>query len=308
MVTNIPEVSVCIVTYQACQLLKNALLSLYKNTQIDLEVIVVDNGSSDGVQEMLAADFAEVKFIENSRNLGFTLPMNQALRMAGGNYLLLLNPDTIVLPDAVQELHDFMQTHPQVGICGPKVLNMDGSLQKSCRRGDSRPWAVITYFTGLSALFPSSRLFSRYHMTYLDEDELNPVDGVSGSCMLLRRQVIDQIGYLDEKYFAYQEDADYCLRARAVGWGVYYVPEARILHYGGLGGSQVNRWQSILEWHKSYYLLFSKHFAQDYFFLFNWFYYLAMLGKLLITLLTAVFKRAKWRKHPIPQQSELDQT
>lgn len=291
-----PLLSVCIVTFQATQLLSEALESLIKSTSVEHEIIVVDNGSSDGVEEMLVTSFPKVKLIKNDRNLGFTLPMNQAMRVASGQFILELNPDTIILPGALDQLLEFLDKHPRAGICGPKVLNLDGSLQKSCRRGDARPWAVITYFLGFSALFPRSKFFSQYHMSYLDPDQSYPVHGVSGSCMLIRRQVLDQIGYLDEKYFAYQEDADYCMRARAAGWQVYYVSEAQIMHYGGMGGSMVNPKRSIIEWHKAYYLLYRKHFAKDYFFLFNWFYYLAMLIKLVVSLLANLVKRGKFGK------------
>jgi GT2 family glycosyltransferase len=122
-------------------------------------------------------------------------------------------------------------------------------------------------------------------MNYMDEDETHPVAGVSGSCMLIRREIIDQIGYLDERFFAYQEDADFCYRARQAGWQVYYVPTAQIIHFGSLGGSHVHQYRSIYEWHKSYFLYYRKNLARDYFFLFNWVYYLAMLIKFLFALL-----------------------
>lgn len=291
-----PEISVCIVTYQACQLLKDALASLIDNTSAVHEIIVVDNGSSDGVEGMLSTCYPGVRLIKNDRNLGFTRPMNQAMEAASGEFMLVLNPDTIILPGALDRLLDFMRSHPECGICGPKVLNMDGSLQKSCRRGDARPWAVISYFVGLSAAFPGSKFFSQYHMSYLDPDQTYRVHGVSGSCMLIRRKVLDQIGYLDETYFAYQEDADYCMRARLAGWEVYYVSEAHIQHYGGMGGSMVHPRRSIVEWHKAYYLLYRKHFARDYFFLFNWIYYLAMLFKLFISLLANLVRRGKFSR------------
>jgi len=294
-----PDLSICIVTYQACQLLQECLESLFENTDIDFEIIVVDNGSTDGVEKMLSVEYPTVKLIRNEKNLGFTRPMNQALSQAIGNFLLVLNPDTIILPRAMENMLDFMKNNSNVGICGPKVLNMDGTLQKSCRRGDSRPWAVISYFTGLSAIFPSSKFFSQYHMNYLDPDQNHPVDGVSGSCMMVHRQLLDQIGYLDEQFFAYQEDADYCLRARAAGWQVYYVPEAQIKHYGGLGGSLVKPWRSIIEWHKAYFMLYRKHFAKDYFFLLNWLYYLAMVFKLLLALLANLVRTGKFSKRTV---------
>jgi hypothetical protein len=220
--------------------------------------------------------------------------MNQVMRVGVGRYLCQLNPDTLILPGAIDRLVDFMDTHPEVGICGPKVLNRDLTLQKPCRRGESRPWAVISYFTGLARLFPKSPLFGQYLMSYLDEDQIHPVAGVSGSCMLIRKEVVEQIGYLDELFFAYQEDADYCLRARQAGWEVYYVPEAQIIHYGGMGGSRVEPYRSIFEWHRSYYLFYKKHYAREYFFLFTLFYYLLMFIKLLLALLVNFLRKDKF--------------
>ena len=290
-----PFLSICLVTFQARQYLRECLRSIYAAPpQVSFEIIVVDNHSTDGTLEMLHAEFPQVCIIQNQENLGFTKPMNQALRFGSGRYLMALNNDTQIPPGAFDILIDYMQAHPEAGICGPKVLNPDGSLQKPCRRGDSRPWAVFTYFSGLSARFPKSKLFGKYHMSYLDEDEINEVDGLSGSCMLIRREVINQIGYLDERFFAYQEDADYCLQARRAGWKVVYVPNARITHYGGQGGSRVQPYRSIFQWHRSYWLYFRKNFAADYFFLFNWLYYLAMALKLGFALLQNLLRRGKF--------------
>jgi GT2 family glycosyltransferase len=289
------DLSVCIVTYKACDYLRDCLRSLYEHTRsLDLEVIVVDNGSRDGVAEMLRAEYPQVQFIENERNEGYTRPMNQSLRAGTGRYLLQLNPDTLVQPAALERLVQFLEDHPGVGVCGPKVLNKDGTLQMACRRGEPRPLAVISYFTGLSRLFPRSKRLGEYLMTYMDEDETHPVASLSGSCMLIRREVVDQIGYLDERFFAYQEDADFCFRTRQAGWQVFYVPAAQIVHFGGQGGSRVHPYRSIVEWHKSYYRYYRKHLARDYFFLFNGLYYLAMGVKLGYTLLVNFFRREKY--------------
>ncbi len=289
-----PMVSVCILTYQARDYLRQCLQSLAENTALEYEVIIVDNGSQDRVVEMVEQEFPGVRLMQNQSNEGFTKPMNQAMRAGTGRYLCQLNPDTLILPGAIDRLVDFMDTHPEVGICGPKVLNRDLTLQKPCRRGESRPWAVISYFTGLARLFPESPLFGQYLMSYLDEDQIHPVAGVSGSCMLIRKEVVEQIGYLDELFFAYQEDADYCLRARQAGWEVYYMPEAQIIHYGGLGGSRVEPYRSIFEWHRSYFLFYKKHYAREYFFLFNFFYYLLMFIKLLLALLVNFLRKDKF--------------
>lgn len=288
------ELSICIVSYQAKDFLRACLESLYENThQTSFEVIVVNNGSSDGTHELLTSSYPHVILIENEKNLGYTRPMNQALRAGHGDFLLQLNPDTIILPGALDLLLNFMKEHSSVGICGPKVLNQNRTLQGPCKRGEARPWAVISYFLGASKLFPKSKFFGGYLLNYLNEDQSNPVAGVSGSCMLIRRKVIDEIGYLDETYFAFQEDADFCFRARQSGWEVYYYPEAKIIHYGGQGGSRVEPYHSIIEWHRSYFLIYRKYFAKDYFFLFNWFYYLLMGVKLGLTLVVNFLRKEK---------------
>ena len=294
--------SICIVSYQAANYLRDCLSSIYTNPpQGEFEIIVVDNDSSDGTVQMLRAEFPAVILIENPTNLGFTAPMNQALRRSQGEYLLQLNPDTLVHPQAINRLIDFMRDRPEIGICGPKVLNTDGSLQKPCRRGEPRPLAVVSYFLGLYKLFPQSRRFGGYLMSFMSEDETHEVAGVAGSCMLIRRQVVNQIGYLDEQYFAYQEDADYCFQARKARWKVYYYPEAQITHFGGQGGSRVEPYRSILEWHRSYWLYYRKNLAGEYFFLFNWLYYLVMLLKLGVTLAINLLRKEKYAGRQKPK-------
>lgn len=297
-VMTVETLSICLVSYQARDYLKACLDSIYAaaHSLPGCEIIVVDNGSKDGTVEMIRSEYPDVCLITNPYNRGFTIPYNQALKQARGAYLLVLNPDTIVEIAAIEELIRFLHDHPQAGICGPKVLNPDGTLQKPCRRGESRPWAVISYFTGLSRLFPKSRFFSEYLLSYLDEDETHEVAGVSGSCMLIRREVIDDIGYLDERFFAYQEDADFCFRARQAGWKIFYVPSAKIIHYGGVGGSHVQPYRSIIEWHRSYWLYYRKNLAGDYFFLFNWIYYLLMGVKLVFALVQHTLRRGKFSR------------
>jgi GT2 family glycosyltransferase len=287
--------SICIVTFQAGDYLRDCLSSIYTNPpNAPFETIVVDNHSTDGTLDMLRNQFPKVLPIENPENRGYSVPMNQALRKGRGRYLLQLNPDTLIPPSMLDRLIMFMDPHPEVGICGPKVVNPDGTMQKPCRRGESRPWAVITYFTGLSRLFPKNKCFSEYLMSYMDENAIHEVAGVSGSCMMIRREVIDQIGMLDERFFAYQEDADYCFRARQAGWKIFYVPSAQIIHYGGVGGSHVQPVRSIFEWHRAYWFYYRKNLAVDYPFLFNWFYYLAMGVKLFTALVLYYLRRGRF--------------
>jgi len=290
-----PVLSIGIVTYKVRDLLRDCLNSIYQNPPaFPFEIIVVDNHSDDGTMEMLRHDFPAVRCTENTANEGYTRPMNQALKQGTGRYLVQLNPDTIVYPGAFDCLVQFMEENPKAGICTPKVLNRDGTLQKQCRRSAARPWDAVTYFSGLSRRFPQSRLFARYLMTYLDEDEVNEIEAVSGSCMIIRREVVEQIGYLDEQFFAYQEDADFCFRARQAGWKVFYVPQAQIVHFGGEGGSKVQVYQSIYQWHRSYYLYYRKHLARDYFFLLNWLIYTAIGAKLAVSMLATLLRRDKF--------------
>ncbi|MCS6906923.1 MAG: glycosyltransferase family 2 protein [Anaerolineales bacterium] len=278
--------SVCIVSYQTRQFLHRCLATIYEHPPArPFEVIVVDNGSTDGTPELVRNAFPRARLICNNHNLGYTAAMNQALREAQGEYLVQLNPDTEVYEGAFDLLADFLEAHPDVGICGPKVLNPDGTLQRSCRRGESTPLAVIAHFSGLDRLFPNNPRLAQYWMSYRGEDEIHEVAGVSGSCMMIRRAVVDQIGYLDERFFAYQEDADYCFRARQAGWKVMYVPTAKVLHYGGVGGSHVQPYRSILEWHRSYWNYYRKNLARHYPPWFNGLYYLMMAVKLASSLL-----------------------
>jgi hypothetical protein len=289
------KLSICIVTYNARKWLKGCLDSINDNTKLDnLEIIVVDNGSKDGVEELLKRDYPQVRFFGNDSNQGYTRPMNQSMQAARGKFLMQLNPDTSILPAAFDQLIDFMDGNPEIGICGPKVLNRDGSFQKQCRRGEPRPLAMISYFLRLSSLFPNSKLLGGYLLGYEDEDATIEVDALSGSCMVIRREVIDQIGYLDEHFFAYQEDTDFCIRARQAGWKVYYYPRAQVIHYGGQGGSKVEPYRSIIEWHRSYWLYYKKHLADDYFFLINWVYYLLMGVKLGVSLAVNFLRQERY--------------
>ena len=288
------DVSICIVTYHARDLLRDCLRSIYGTAgSPSFEIIVVDNHSADGTVEMLRSDFPNVHLLVNDHNTGYTRPNNQAMRISQGRYILLINPDTLVEPKSINELTDFLDVHPEVGIVGPKVLNRDGTLQKQCRRSEARPWDTFCYFSGLSRLFPHDKRFAGYLMTYLNEDTIHEAEAVSGSCMLIRRKVIDQIGYQDEDFFAYQEDTDFCRRARLAGWKIFYNPLAQIIHFAGEGGSGVQPFRSIVEWHRSYYLYYRKHFAKDYPFGFNAIYYFGMLIKLGISLFANLFRKKK---------------
>ncbi len=302
MNTSIPELSICIVSYNTSSLLQACLKSIEAEPpEISYELVIVDNHSTDGTLEMLADQFPEAMVIENAENRGYTAPMNQALQAAGASrFLVQLNPDTLVLPGMFDCMIAFLESHPQVGIAGPKVLNRDGTLQRQCRRSAARPWDAISYSAGLWRLGPHSRFWNGYLMGQYGEDETHLAEAVSGSCMFIRREVIEQVGYLDENFYAYQEDSDFCFRARQAGWQVYYVPQAKIIHYGGQGGSQVHLDRSIVAWHQSFRRYYRKHLAQDYFFLFNWLFYAMMWLKMQLALLSVRTHRRDFVGTPKP--------
>src|SRR5689334_6085898 len=226
--------SVIIVNYNVKAFLESSLVSVRKALdRIDGEIIVVDNASDDGSVEMMRQKFPSVRLIANERNIGFGAANNVALKTARGRYILLLNPDTVVQEDTFLVMTSYMDAHPEAGAAGCKLLNPDGSFQLPCRRSFPTPWVAFTKITGLSALFPSSRLFGRYNLTYLDPDETYPVDALSGAFMFLRREAYEQTGGFDEEFFMYGEDLDLCYRIQQAGWAIMYVPETQIIHYKG---------------------------------------------------------------------------
>jgi len=286
------DLSICLVPLNALVYLEPLLASIEQHTiGLSYEVIMVDNGSTDGTLEWVKEHHPEIQLIRNQANLGFTRGNNQAMALAKGDFLLLLNPDTLLTEDCFGPQIAYMRENPKVAITIPKVLNSDGSFQHQSRRGDARPAAVFGYFLKLGKLFPKNRALNGYLQSWLPEDEVAEVKAVSGSCMFIRRQVYEQIGGLDEQFFAYQEDSDYCMRARQAGWKVMYVPLSSIIHYGGEGGSKTQPYYSIFQWHRSYFLYYRKHFAREHFFLFNWFYYLVMVFKLLFAWLKQLLSR-----------------
>lgn len=257
-----PEISVIIVNYNVKEFLQQALLSLRKALEhISAEVFVVDNASDDGSAEMVSREFPEITLIENTRNIGFARANNAALRMARGKFLALVNPDTIAQEDTFSTLLAFMREYEDAGMVGCKILNPDGSLQLACRRSFPTPWVAFTRLTGLSYLFPKSRWFGRYNLSYLPEDEVAAVEAISGSFMLMRREAFEQVGLLDEDFFLYGEDLDWCYRTIEAGWRIYYVPTTKIIHFKG-ESSRRSRMDNLLVFYRSMALFAEKHFRK----------------------------------------------
>ncbi|HPD67951.1 MAG TPA: glycosyltransferase [Ignavibacteriales bacterium] len=228
------DLSIVIVNYNVKEFLINSIESIYKaSSSINIEIIVVDNNSTDGSVEALQKNFPEVKIIANKFNAGFAKANNQGIEIAIGRYILLLNPDTLVQENTFTTLIKFMDENTNVGMCGCKILNPDGSLQLACRRSYPSLWVAFTKIVGLSSLFPKSKLFGKYNLTYLDENKTYEVEAISGSFMFVRREVMDIVRELDEDFFMYGEDLDFCYRIKQAGYKIYYVHETSIIHYKG---------------------------------------------------------------------------
>ncbi len=277
-------ISVCIVTLNTRKYLKRCLDSLPKAFgSLNFEIIIIDNASNDGTIDLIKECYPNVVYLKNNKNLGYTIPMNQAISIAKGDYILQLNPDTELDANSISIQIEYMEKNEDVGICIPKIIDGNGDFQKSSRRGVPTPWATISYFLGLSRLLSENVFFTKYRLEHLDENTICEVDAVSGSCMLIKREVIDQIGMLDEKFFAYQEDSDFCFRAKKANWKILYNPASKITHFTGKGGSKTFPILSLFEWHRSYYYLYKKHLSNNYSKIFNLLYAFIMIIKLLIS-------------------------
>lgn len=259
-----PKLSIIIVNFNAEKFLVECLDSICAQTkQISFDIWVVDNNSIDASVPMVQQNFPQVNLIENKENIGFAKANNQAIARCTGDYILLLNPDTLILQNAIGNVVDFMDANPTVGICGCKVLNEDRTLQLACRRSIPTPGVAFFRLTGLSKLFPKSKLTSKYNLTYIDPNGPHEVDAVSGAFLMIRRKVVDDIGFLDERFFMYGEELDWCIRAKKAGWAVMYYPDAEIIHYKG-ECSKSNSRKAAFEFYRSMYLFHKKHFAENY--------------------------------------------
>ncbi len=272
------KISIVIVSYNVREFLYQCLLSVKRATvQLDTEIVVVDNASADGSVQMVKKNYPDVTLIDNKKNVGFAVANNQALKVASGEFLVMLNPDTIVQEDTFQKLITFLDKTPDAGIVGCKILNPDGSFSVDSRHSIPSPMTAIWKMFGLNRLFPRSRVFGRYNMTYLDPDEVAQVDAISGSFMMFRKNVYLESGGLDEDYFMYCEDIDFCYRVFQKGWKIFYVPYTNIIHYKG-ESTKKNNLDFIINFNRSLYLFYKKHFHHKYFSLFRW---VILLGVLL---------------------------
>lgn len=252
--------SVVIVNYNVKFYLEQCLESVRRASEgLQVEVFVVDNLSTDGSVEYLRERFPEVTFIENKENVGFARANNQAIRQSKGEYVLLLNPDTIVGEDTLNQCVEFMDAHREAGAVGAYMLHVDGTFAPESRRGLPTPFVAFCKMTGLTALFPKSRLFGRYYMRYLDKNEVNEIEVISGAYMMLRRETLDKVGSLDEDFFMYGEDIDLSYRVLKGGYKNYFLP-VRMLHYKG-ESTVKNSYRYVYTFYEAMRLFFRKHYS-----------------------------------------------
>ena len=259
------DVSICMVSLNCWSVLENCLASLRaSDPSVSHEIIIVDNSSTDGIGERLHAHYPEVQFIENGYNAGFTRGTNQAIALSTGRFVLWLNTDTILQPDSLARMVEWMDNSPRTGIVGPKVLNPDGSFQPQCRRGLPTPLASLSYYLRLDRIWPKNALLGQYLLTHLPIDQPCRVAAVSGCCLLARREVSQQIGPLDEEIFAFGEDIDWCVRAEKAGWEVWYDPHSTIIHLKGQGGVHSKPFRKVWGMHHGMWVFYRKHLRPRY--------------------------------------------
>lgn len=263
------KLSVIIVNYNVSCFLEQALISVYKALKnVEGEVFVVDNNSVDNSLEMLANKFPQVHVIANKDNVGFAKANNQAIRISKGEYVLLLNPDTVVEEDTFEKCIRFMDETSDAGGLGVKMVNGKGEFLPESKRGIPMPAVAFYKLFGLAKLFPKSQRFGTYHLTYLSNDEIHSVEVLAGAFMLMRRSVLDKVGLLDEDYFMYGEDIDLSYRILKGGYKNYYFPETRIIHYKG-ESTKTGSLNYVYVFYKAMQIFARKHFSQKNAKLFN---------------------------------------
>lgn len=254
------DLSVIIVSYNVKYFLRQCLQSVARAMEgLSVEVWVVDNASIDGSVEMVREEFPWVKVIANATNLGFARANNQAIQQATGRYILLLNPDTIVQEDTFRVVIKFMDSHPEAGVVGVKIIDGEGRFSVDSRRDLPSAWNIFCKLSGLYRLFPKSRLFGRYHLTFLPENEITPVPVLLGAFMAIPRSVLDKVGLLDERFFMYAEDIDLCYRILQAGYTNYYLPTTQIVHFKG-ESTRTRSLNYVLTFYKASLQFVQKHY------------------------------------------------
>jgi len=286
----VTKLSVVIVNYNVKHFIEQCLFSVLKASEnIACEIFVVDNNSVDGSVTIIKDKFPQVNLIVNKANTGFSVANNQAIRLAKGEYVLLLNPDTVVQEDTFTKVITFMDTHADAGGLGVKMLDGQGNFAPESKRGLPTPFVAFYKMVGLSRFFPNSSKFGKYHLSYLPQDQINEVDVLSGAFMLMRKSVLDKIGLLDETFFMYGEDIDLSYRIQKAGYKNYYFPETQIIHYKG-ESTKRSSLNYVIIFYKAMAIFSRKHFSGSNAFWFNALIHFAIFLKAGIAILNRFFK------------------
>jgi GT2 family glycosyltransferase len=287
------DLSIIIVPYKVKDKLQVALDAVYASrTGYSHEVIIVDNGSHDGTVEMVEQDYPQAKLIKNT-NEGFGKGNNRGIKVATGDYVLLLNGDTKVSPDTLQVMLDFMKGRPDVGISTCKLVKPDGELDWACRRSFPDPAVAFYRLSGLSKIFKKHKKIAAYNMTHKSVDEETEIDCCSGAFSLISRPCLDQIKGFDEDYFMYGEDIDLCYRAQAAGFKIWYYPKTTTIHYRGQSSRKTPQ-KSLYDFHDAMWIFYKKHLYRKYNPLFSALVYLGIWARYYQKLLFNAFRREKF--------------
>lgn len=257
-----PLVSALIVSYNVKPLLLKCLEALYAHADVPLEAVVVDNASTDGSAAAVAADFPDTIVLQQSRNLGFGRANNVGLERCQGRFVLLLNPDVTVNPQAVGRMADFLITRPDAAAVGPRLIFPDGKVDPDARRSFPVPSSLFYRTVGLSRLFPRSRVFGRHNMGHVPDTEVHEMDAGTAACMMLRMTALDRVGFFDPRYFMYGEDLDLCYRLKLGGWKIFYLPNATAIHHKGAATRQAQS-KMLYEQHRAMWAYHMKHHADE---------------------------------------------
>lgn len=300
MPTQANRIHVVIVNFRTPELTAGAIDSVLGSSVpgYDVRLWLVDNGSGDDSVACLRHRYADLRIIESPENLGFAGGNNLALRQIltspeehryARSYVLLLNSDVVVEPDAIITCLRYLETHPDVAVVGPRVTLPDGRLDLACRRGFPTPQNAFWKLTGLSRRFPDNERFSGYNLTHLDEHATAEVDAVSGAFMLVRLPVVHRVGLLDERFFMYGEDLDWAYRIKAHGWKVVYHPLARVTHLKSASARRQSR-RMIYEFYRAMWLFHRKHYSSRTFFVVNWLVMIGIVSRGLLALTVNAFR------------------
>ena len=282
--------SIIIVNYNVKYFLEQCLKSVELSTKkIKNEVFIVDNNSQDGSIEMVKKKFPKYLLIQNKKNVGFSKANNQAIKKAKGKYILLLNPDTILEEDTLKKCINFINNHKKTGSLGVKMIDGNGNFLPESKRSFPSPLVAFYKIFGLSDLFPKSKIFGKYHLSFLDENKIHEVDVLSGAFFLTKKSILNKIGFLDEKFFMYGEDIDLSYRIKQAGYKNYYFPKTKIIHYKGESTKKASM-NYVFLFYKAMSIFYNKHFKGSHTFILYFLIHLAINLRASISLLKRFFK------------------